>query len=80
MLTAYSAATARSTNSITQRATTDRNGHYSLPGLYPGPNNVVYIDKDGFEGPFPPRPEAPEGEAPIALNGDQQLDIQLVRR
>jgi len=79
LVTALSAATARSANAVTRRATTDRNGHYSLPGLYPGPNNVVYITKEGFEDPFPPRREAPEGGAPITLTGDQQLDIQLVR-
>ena len=64
-----------------QTATTDKNGFYSIPGLYPGKYNVIWAGKDGFDDPFPAHyPENPEGGQAITISGDSRFDIQLVRR
>ncbi len=66
---------------IFQTATTDKNGVYSIPGLYSGTNNVIWANKDGFEDPFPAHyPENSEGGQAIAIDGNSSFDIQLVRR
>ena len=66
---------------ILQTAMTDKNGFYSIPSLYPGKNNFIWADKDGFDDPFPAHyPENPEGGQAITINGDSRFDIQLVRR
>jgi len=62
-------------------ATTDKNGFYSVPGLYPGKNNFIWAANDGFEDPFPAHyPENSEGGRAITIDGDSRFDIQLVRR
>jgi hypothetical protein len=64
-----------------QTATTDRNGIYSIPGVYLGNYNVIWAAKDGFEDPFPAHdPENAEGGRAINIDGDSRFDIQLVRR
>ena len=64
-----------------ETATTDKNGFYSIRGLYLGKFNVIWASKDGFEDPFPAHyPENPEGGQAITIDGDSRLDIQLVRR
>ena len=64
-----------------QTATTDKNGFYSIPGLYPGKFNVIWAGKDGFDDPFPARyPDNPDGGQAITISGDSRFDIQLVRR
>ena len=66
---------------IEQTATTDKNGVYSVPGLYPGKNNFIWAGKDGFEDPFPAHdPENSEGGQATTISGDSRFDIQLVRR
>ena len=63
-----------------QTATTDKNGLYRIPGVYPGNFNVIWAVKDGFDDPFPAHyPENPEGGRPITVNGDSRFDIQLAR-
>jgi hypothetical protein len=80
VVTELSAAVPRSADNLLQRVTTDKNGYYRLPGLYAGTTNVVWVNKDGFADPFPPRPEASEGGEPVTMDGDKRLDIELVRR
>jgi carboxypeptidase family protein len=64
-----------------QTATTDKNGFYSIPGLYPGKYNVIWASKDGFDDPFPAQyPENSEGGRAITIDGDSRFDLQLVRR
>ena len=64
-----------------QTATTDKNGFYSIPGLYPGKYNVIWAGKEGFDDPFPAHyPDNPDGGQAIAISGDSRFDIQLVRR
>ena len=66
---------------IFKTATTDKNGFYSIAGLYPGRNNAIWAAKDGFEDPFPAHyPENSEGGQAITIDGDSRFDIQLVRR
>ena len=65
---------------IVQSTTTDKNGVYSIPGLYPGDNNFIWAAKDGFQDPYPPRPEASEGGQAVTIDGDTRFDILLVRR
>lgn len=63
-----------------QTATTDKNGFYSIPGLYPGKYNVIWASKDGFADPFPAHyPENPEGGQATTIDGDSRFDIQLLR-
>lgn len=64
-----------------QTATTDKDGFYSIAGLYQGQYNVIWASKDGFADPFPPHyPENTEGGQAITIKGDSRIDIQLVRR
>ena len=61
-------------------AMTDRNGLYSIPGVYLGNYNVIWATKDGFDDPFPPHyPDNSEGGRAITIDGDSRFDIQLVR-
>jgi hypothetical protein len=65
---------------IFQSVMTDKNGFYSVSGLYPGKNNSIWAAKAGFEDPYPPRPEAPEGGQALSIDGNTSFDILLVRR
>jgi len=66
---------------IRQTAMTDKNGFYSIAGLYPGKNNFIWAAKDGFADPFPAHyPENSEGGQATTISGDSRFDIQLVRR
>ena len=65
---------------IAQSMMTDKDGFYRLPGLYAGKNNVVWVSKEGFEDPFPPRPEASEGGQFVTIDNDTRFDGRLVRR
>jgi len=65
---------------IVQNTMTDKNGFYSIPGLYLGKYNFIWADKAGFEDPYPPRPEAPEGGQDLSIDGNTQFDILLIRR
>jgi len=65
---------------ILQSALTDKKGVYHLSGLYPGKNNVIWLAKQGFDDPFPPRPEASEGGQFVTIDGATPFDVQLVRR
>jgi hypothetical protein len=65
---------------ILQNTITDKNGFYSIPGVYPGKYNLVWAAKDGFQDPYPPRPEASEGGQGVTVDGDTRFNIVLVRR
>ena len=65
---------------ILQGAMTDKNGVYRISGLYTGKNNVIWLGKEGFEDPFPPRPEASEGGQFLTIDDHTPFDVQLVRR
>jgi hypothetical protein len=66
---------------ILQTTTTDTSGFYRISGLYPGPNNVIWAAKDGFEDAFPAQyPENSEGGRAITIDGDSRFDIHLIRR
>ena len=65
---------------IVQNTTTDKNGFYSIPGVYPGNYNFIWAGKDGFEDPYPPRPAAPEGGRDLSIDGNTRFDILLIRR
>jgi hypothetical protein len=65
---------------VSRTVKTDLNGFYSISGLYPGKHNGVWVTKEGFLDPYPPRPEAPEGGAMIAMDADVRFDVQLLRR
>jgi hypothetical protein len=64
---------------IFQTVMTDKNGAYRISGLYAGRNNVIWFGKQGFEDPFPPRPEASEGGEVVTIDTDTAFDVQLVR-
>ncbi len=65
---------------IYQTVMTDKNGVYRISGLYAGRNNVIWLAKQGFEDPFPPRPEASEGGQVVTVDGETPFDVPLVRR
>jgi len=66
---------------LLQTATTDKNGLYRIPSVYPGQYNVIWAGKDGFDDPFPAHyPDNPEGGRALTIDGDSRFDIQLARR
>jgi hypothetical protein len=65
---------------IFQSAMTDKSGVYRISGLYPGKYNVIWLSKQGFEDPFPPRPDASEGGQVVTIDGATLFDVQLLRR
>jgi hypothetical protein len=66
---------------IAQSAVTDKNGVYTIPGLYAGKDNVVWVSKDGnYYADDPPASTPCDGcFRVVTINGDTRLDIQLVR-
>ena len=52
-----------------QYASTDKNGFYSMPGLYAGITSI-WAGKDGYQG----------GSRDVTINDNTRLDIQIVRR
>lgn len=66
---------------IFEKATTDKNGFYSLAGLYSGKNNYVWVSKAGYQADGVPEATPCDGCIRIlTINGDTRFDIQLVRR
>jgi len=68
---------------IYQITKTDRQGFYSVSGLYSGKGNTIGARKEGFEDPFEGQPEGPEvvpNDQAVTIDGNTRLDIQLVRR
>jgi hypothetical protein len=55
---------------VFQVVTTDRNGGYRFPGLFPSDQRDVGVSKEGFE----------TSNHRVRINGDTRCDIQLLRR
>jgi len=70
---------------VSQTATTDKRGSYSISGLYPGKNNDIVVTKEGFEDPLggsevPEASHSQVGGRRLTITGDTRYDIQLIRR
>ena len=71
--------------SISQGATTDKNGYYRIIGLYSGKKNHLSASREGFDDPRTDE-DAQEGSGhegkgtEVILNGDTRIDLQLIRR
>jgi len=65
---------------VLQSATTNKNGFYTIGGLYQGPNNFIWVTKAGFEDPYPQRPGASEGGDALTIDGDTRFDLVIIRR
>jgi hypothetical protein len=66
-------------------ATTDRNGAYRLPGLYPGTKNDIAASKEGFEDPLAGSDHSDGSHSQsngrrLTITADTRYDIQLLRR
>jgi len=63
----------------TQSATTDDNGYYSIPGLFSGGNNTLWVTKTGYEPAVPANGDCGGCTQILTISGDTRLDIPLVR-
>ena len=65
---------------IYQATKTDRNGSFSISGLYQGKSNTIGVFKEGFEDPRID-PNGPEGNGQeVTIDGDTRLELTLVRQ
>lgn len=63
----------------TLSATTDDNGYYSIPGLFPGGNNIIWVTKAGYEPAVPPNDDCGGCTQVLTISGDTRFDIPLVQ-
>lgn len=63
------------------RTTTDGNGYFSLPGLYGGKNNFVWVYKEGYEPVgMPPIGTCDHCNQVLTLSADTRFDVEVARR
>jgi hypothetical protein len=58
---------------------TDANGYYSLPGLYVGSDNFLWLTKPGFRIDVQLSPGCDFCYRSVTIAGDTRLDIELAR-
>jgi hypothetical protein len=63
----------------TVTAQTDANGYYSLPGLYPGKDNFLWLTKPGFRIDVQTSPGCELCYRSVTITSDTRLDIELAR-
>jgi hypothetical protein len=63
---------------LSQSTTTDKNGRYSVSGVYAS-RNFVCATKEGYQGNMP-QSECGGYSDSVTVDGDTRFDIQLVRR
>jgi hypothetical protein len=63
---------------LSQSTTTDKNGRYSISGVY-ATQNFVCATKEGYQGNMP-ESECGGYSGSLTVDGDTRFDVQLVRR